>query len=261
MHGENRYWVGAWLVALGSAIAGAQGCVLDGDASLGNDGNEAGSGGTEDNGGSATTSAGQTTQAGKPSSGGKGSGVGGATPLGGTGGNAMSEAGAPSAAAGETSSGGAPSVSGDCALPIDPGPCDGAIKSWAFDTTTGACKAFVFGGCEGNANRFRTQTACQAACEAIECPSYLQTDTVYEVFPLNRPERACIDFPHPTVVSCSMLLNPTETVPTNYGTQHCVKRDDQLYYAGTTLPKANGWVDCGPAEAATVAAAPSCEDL
>jgi hypothetical protein len=261
MHGKNRFWVGTWLVALGSAIAGAQGCVLDGDASLGNDGSEAGNGGKDESGGSTTTSAGESPTAGKPSSGGKPSGLGGATPVAGTGGNAMSEAGAPSAAAGETSSGGAPSVSADCALPIVAGPCDGAIKSWAFSVATGECKAFIYGGCEGNANRFRTQTACQAACEAIECPSHLQTDRVFEVLPLNRPERACVDFQHPTVVSCSMLLDPAETVPTNYGSEFCVKRDDQLYRADTTLPKANGWEDCTPDEAAIVAPAPSCEDL
>lgn len=81
------------------------------------------------------------------------------------------------------------------------------------------------------------------------------------MLPLNRPERACVDFSRRIVVSCSILLNPSETVPTDYGTQFCVKRDAQLYRAGTTLPKANGWEDCSAPEAELVAEAPSCEDL
>jgi hypothetical protein len=249
---------GAWLALLSGSLAATQGCIVDGDASLGSDGEAAASGsaGKSASGGSSTAGSG-----GKPNPGGSstssGSTAGGKT---GAGGTAPSEAGAANAA-GESTSGGAPSGEGICALPIEVGDCDAAISSFAFDTTSGACKPFTYGGCGGNANRFSTQADCQAACENLECPSYLQTDEVYEVLPLNRPEQACVDFARRIVVSCSMLLNPSETVPTDYGTQFCVKRDGQLYRAGTTLPKANGWEDCSAPEAELVAEAPSCEDL
>ena len=51
-----------------------------------------------------------------------------------------------------------------CTLPPDVGPCDGVFPRWYFDTTTGQCEQFIYGGCEGNGNNFETLEACQAAC-------------------------------------------------------------------------------------------------
>src|SRR5262245_16714450 len=39
-----------------------------------------------------------------------------------------------------------------CALPFDPGPCRAAIPVFAY--VDGACVQRVYGGCDGNANRF-----------------------------------------------------------------------------------------------------------
>ena len=86
-------------------------------------------------------------------------------------------------------------------------------------------------------------------------------NTVYQVLPLNRPERACVMYAEPIHVSCSQLLDPSQTVPTDYGQEFCVTRDGQLYYAQTTLPKANGWKDCSAGEVEIVAQAPDCADL
>src|SRR5262245_13439366 len=55
-----------------------------------------------------------------------------------------------------------------CALPFDPGPCDAAFPVYAF--ANGVCVAQVYGGCEGNGNRFSTREECMAACEGRPYP-------------------------------------------------------------------------------------------
>jgi len=246
------------------SVFGVPGCVLSGDASLGSDG-----GGK---GGAASTSGGTTSaQAGKSSSSGGKSGSAGssAIPNGGSNaagepstagtGNTSPEAGASPGAAGQTGAGGA--SADKCDLPMDPGPCDAAVFIFAYDRDTGECRPFTYGGCEGNANRFDTLKACHEQCQNVTCPDHLQTDTVYAALPLNRPERTCIAFDDPIKVSCSMLLNPSLTVPTNYGQNFCVKKGNDTFYAGTTLPKADGWQDCSAEEAKWVNQAYDCKAL
>jgi hypothetical protein len=52
-----------------------------------------------------------------------------------------------------------------CGLPPDPGPCDGAFPRWFFNSESGECEEFTYGGCEGNANNFETLEACETACD------------------------------------------------------------------------------------------------
>jgi len=33
-----------------------------------------------------------------------------------------------------------------------------------YNTETGQCEEFIYGGCEGNANRYETVEECQQAC-------------------------------------------------------------------------------------------------
>ena len=51
-----------------------------------------------------------------------------------------------------------------CALQPETGPCRAAIPRWAFDVATKSCKAFVYGGCNGNANNFQSEQDCENAC-------------------------------------------------------------------------------------------------
>lgn len=244
------------------SLLGVPGCVLDGDASLGSDGG--GTGGSASNGGSSSTGGKSSTNGGKSASAGKSAIPGGSSsaagePATGGTGNTTAEGGAAPGAAGETAAGGAGSDA--CDLPIETGPCDASIFLFAYDKAAGKCRGFTYGGCEGNANRFQTIQACHQQCQTVTCPDHLQTDTVYPVLPLNRPEAACYTLDDPLKVSCSMLLNPSLTVPTDYGQNFCVKKGDDLYRAGTTLPKADGWQDCSPGEAQLVNQAPNCADL
>src|SRR5688572_3328720 len=60
-----------------------------------------------------------------------------------------------------------------CLLPFDSGPCEAAIPVFAL--VNGTCVPRVYGGCDGNANRFFTLEECMATCEgrpaALPCPT------------------------------------------------------------------------------------------
>ena len=51
-----------------------------------------------------------------------------------------------------------------CELPSDTGPCRALIPRWFFDTRSGKCQRFTFGGCQGNANNFETLEECINTC-------------------------------------------------------------------------------------------------
>lgn len=128
-------------------------------------------------------------------------------------------------------------------------------------STAGAAGESTMGG-ESHGSGGASPSAGEAGAGGeLTCPSYLQTDTVYQVYPLNRPEMWCVALSKPIVVSCSMLLNPELTVPTAWGETKCVKKDATYYWAGTTLPKADGWQDCTTDEASFVDKAVDCDSL
>lgn len=51
-----------------------------------------------------------------------------------------------------------------CTLKKDPGNCEDASTKWYYDSKRNACKLFVYGGCDGNDNRFDTESKCKAEC-------------------------------------------------------------------------------------------------
>ncbi|XP_063064168.1 WAP, Kazal, immunoglobulin, Kunitz and NTR domain-containing protein [Engraulis encrasicolus] len=53
---------------------------------------------------------------------------------------------------------------GVCLLPAVQGPCKNWEARWAYNAVTKQCQAFAYGGCQGNANSFRTKTECEANC-------------------------------------------------------------------------------------------------
>lgn len=54
-----------------------------------------------------------------------------------------------------------------CALPFDPGPCDGLAEVWWFNPESYTCEQQTYGGCEGNANRFASEEECRDACAPV----------------------------------------------------------------------------------------------
>ena len=69
-----------------------------------------------------------------------------------------------SGASGSGGTGGAAPQNPDCLLPFDSGSCDAIMYRFGFDASTGVCRQFFYGGCEGNANNFMSAAECYRAC-------------------------------------------------------------------------------------------------
>ena len=52
-----------------------------------------------------------------------------------------------------------------CLLPAAPGPCTTlSLQRWFYHQSSGQCRQFSWGGCQGNNNNFHTLRQCEAAC-------------------------------------------------------------------------------------------------
>lgn len=52
-----------------------------------------------------------------------------------------------------------------CKLTVDPGPCsDGEFKRWYFNEANQTCVPFIYNGCAGNLNRFKSFKSCLDYC-------------------------------------------------------------------------------------------------
>ena len=51
-----------------------------------------------------------------------------------------------------------------CTLQPETGPCRARIPSYFYNTTSGNCEQFIYGGCGGNNNRFRNAAECVRHC-------------------------------------------------------------------------------------------------
>ncbi|KHJ44672.1 Kunitz/Bovine pancreatic trypsin inhibitor domain protein [Trichuris suis] len=51
-----------------------------------------------------------------------------------------------------------------CQLQPDVGPCRAAHHQWYYNITLRECAVFVYGGCEGNGNRFEKKKECRKLC-------------------------------------------------------------------------------------------------
>ena len=51
-----------------------------------------------------------------------------------------------------------------CSLPSETGPCYASITRFFYDSRSGRCEQFTYGGCHGNSNNFRSAQECEATC-------------------------------------------------------------------------------------------------
>lgn len=67
-----------------------------------------------------------------------------------------------------------------CSLPKQRGPCSAQIENFFYNPISGRCDRFMFSGCGGNENRFRTEESCISHCvchippEAGPCRSSIE---------------------------------------------------------------------------------------
>lgn len=54
-----------------------------------------------------------------------------------------------------------------CQLDKDTGPCRAHFQRFFFNKETGKCEEFVYGGCLGNINNFRTKEECEGICKLV----------------------------------------------------------------------------------------------
>ena len=53
-----------------------------------------------------------------------------------------------------------------CELEPETGPCLAYKPQYFYNATSHKCERFVYGGCRGNGNRFRTKSQCQNTCQS-----------------------------------------------------------------------------------------------
>ncbi|XP_033848760.1 papilin isoform X1 [Acipenser ruthenus] len=53
------------------------------------------------------------------------------------------------------------------------GPCRASMQRFFYNSTSGSCQHFIYGGCRGNDNNYRTQAECQAKCSENRLPAHL----------------------------------------------------------------------------------------
>ncbi|PRD26526.1 UNVERIFIED_CONTAM: Kunitz-type serine protease inhibitor taicotoxin [Trichonephila clavipes] len=51
-----------------------------------------------------------------------------------------------------------------CSLPPNTGPCRAAMPRFYYDSHSNKCEKFLYGGCQGNKNNFKTIEDCQETC-------------------------------------------------------------------------------------------------
>ncbi|XGW03814.1 hypothetical protein V3C99_015174 [Haemonchus contortus] len=54
-----------------------------------------------------------------------------------------------------------------CKHDVDAGECNGVFQRFAFDTESGECRPFTYGGCGGNGNNFATLAECRIKCQKV----------------------------------------------------------------------------------------------
>ena len=54
-----------------------------------------------------------------------------------------------------------------CRLTPEPGLCLAYFPRFYYNRTTETCEEFIYGGCGGNRNNFRSETKCLTECKGI----------------------------------------------------------------------------------------------
>ena len=55
-----------------------------------------------------------------------------------------------------------------CTLPYDEGTCTDFAEKWFYNSADRECQVFVYNGCDGNGNNFRSREECEKRCNEGE---------------------------------------------------------------------------------------------
>ncbi|XP_028296301.1 kunitz-type protease inhibitor 1-like [Gouania willdenowi] len=58
-----------------------------------------------------------------------------------------------------------------CRAPVKVGPCRASFPRWRYNSSTGSCEHFVYGGCKGNNNNYVFEKECVSACRGVTASS------------------------------------------------------------------------------------------
>ena len=53
-----------------------------------------------------------------------------------------------------------------CVTPADAGPCKSPRIRWAYNKASNKCNRFVYGGCFGSSNNFKSRKECESFCKS-----------------------------------------------------------------------------------------------
>ncbi|XP_077405082.1 tissue factor pathway inhibitor 2 [Vanacampus margaritifer] len=120
---------------------------------------------------------------------------------------------------------------GVCLLQVDEGPCRGEMGRYYYNTITQKCELFYYGGCQGNANNFKTYHECHKTCFRIPkipqmCRFPMEEGPCRAIFSryfFNMTSMQCELFYYggcqgndnrfPDLTSCKEYCSPRKTVP------------------------------------------------
>ncbi|XP_066141086.1 papilin isoform X3 [Euwallacea fornicatus] len=83
-----------------------------------------------------------------------------------------------------------------CSLGQEPGPCKDYNVKYYFNRNVGRCEQFVYGGCQGNGNRFSSVEECEHYCGGRQPEEPKPSPTVAEVCQQTADQGSCQELNH-----------------------------------------------------------------